>query len=343
MKFRFVLASLLGLACAVLGCTASDRYRGHQAPDAPLITVLVPGYRGSFLYEEDRRVYLEPASAFRRGHESLGSCRGGMKPLEAGGPMTKFVIWPYAFDVYDGFMSWGEAKLPGFTAYGYDWRADLGWNGAQLCEFIGERKANVIAHSMGGLVTMLAVQKCPEKIQAVVFAGVPFNGAPGLFKDLFLGASTYQNTALLSPEALWTFPATWQLLPRTDDFFVDAEGKPVSLALSSPETWAKWQLPCPERLNQRLADRAAMPVTFEKAPARALAVIGRGIPSTKAQRVGANGFFEFDKPLREDGDGSVLVTNATPAFPSETVFTTFEHVHLLDDANVRAAIEAFLK
>ena len=339
MKFRLIAVSAL----LALSCTASDRYRGHQAPDAQLITVLVPGYRGSFLYEDERRVYLEPGSAFQRGRESLGSCTGGMKPLQAGGPMTKFIIWPYAFDVYDGFMAWGEKALPGFTAYGYDWRADLTWNGAQLCEFIGDRKANVIAHSMGGLVTMLAVQKCPEKLASVVFAGVPFKGAPGLFKDLFLGASTLQNTALLSPEALWTFPATWQLLPRTDDFFVDAEGKPVTLPISSPEAWAKWQLPCRERLAERLADRAGMPVEFEKAPQRSLAVIGRGIPSTQALRIGANGFFEFDRPLRADGDGSVLVTNATPGFPSETVFTTYEHVHLLDDPHVRAAIEAFLK
>src|SRR6185436_3451144 len=112
--------------------------------------------------------------------------------------------------------------------------------------FIGARHANVIAHSMGGLVTMLAVQKCPEKIQSVVFAGVPFRGAPGLFKDLFLGASTNLNTAILSPEALWTFPATWQLLPRTDDFFVDDAGKPMVLAISRPETWGRWQLPCPQ-------------------------------------------------------------------------------------------------
>lgn len=338
MRFAVALLLLCGAAC-----TATDQYRGRQAPDAPVITVLVPGYRGSFLYEGDgRRVYLEPGSAFRTGHESLGSCSGGMKPLEPGGPMTKFIIWPYAFDVYDGFMQWGKERLPGFTAFGYDWRADLGWNAGQLCEFIGEHHANVIAHSMGGLVTMLAVQKCPEKFQSVVFAGVPFNGAPGLFKDLFLGASTFKNTALLSPEALWTFPATWQLLPRTDDFFVDDQGRAVKVPISQPQTWAPWKLPCPQRLVERLSDRAAMPVEFGTVPRRALAVVGRGIPSTRALRV-HGGFFDFDRPERDDGDGSVLVTNATPAFPSEKVFTAAEHVHLLDDPAVRGAIEAFLK
>src|SRR5436190_16125306 len=144
-----------------LGCTASDRYRGHPVPEGKVITVLVPGYRGSFLYDQNRLAYLEAGAGFRVGGESLGTCRGGMKPLEPGGPVTKFTIWPYAFDVYAGFMEWGEKALPGFTAFGYDWRADLLYNGSQLCEFIGERRANVVAHSMGGLVTMLAVQKCP--------------------------------------------------------------------------------------------------------------------------------------------------------------------------------------
>ena len=67
MRFAVALL-LLGVAC-----TATDQYRGRQAPDAPVITVLVPGYRGSFLYEDNGRlVYLEPGSAFRTGHESLG-------------------------------------------------------------------------------------------------------------------------------------------------------------------------------------------------------------------------------------------------------------------------------
>jgi pimeloyl-ACP methyl ester carboxylesterase len=328
----------------LFGCTTTDRYRGHQPPEGPLITVLVPGYRGSFLYDDDRRVYLDPASAFRPGlkAESLGTCSGGMKPLAPGGPMTKFTIWPYAFNVYDDFMEWGRQHVPAFTAFGYDWRADLKWNGGQLCEFIGDRKANVVAHSMGGLVTMLAVQQCPEKIAAVVFAGVPFGGAPGLFTDLFLGASTYQNTALLSPEALWTFPATWQLLPRTDDFFVDDHDQPLELPISKRETWSHWELPCPQRLAERLADRAAMPAEFEKAPARSLAVVGRGKPSTAALRV-HDGFFDFEHPLRADGDGTVLVTNAIPRFQSETVFTSADHVRLLDDPAVRKAIEAFFK
>ncbi|MBL8952722.1 MAG: alpha/beta fold hydrolase [Myxococcaceae bacterium] len=327
----------------LVACTASDRYRGHPVPDAELITVLVPGYRGSFLYDQNRLAYLEPAAAFRVGGESLGTCRGGMKPLDPGGPMTKFTIWPYAFDVYGGFMEWGEAELPGFTAYGYDWRADLRYNGAQLCELIGARRANVVAHSMGGLVTMLAVQKCPEKIASVVFAGVPFYGAPGLFRDLFFGAPTNLNRALLSPEALWTFPATWQLLPRTDDFFVDEHDATITVPISTPEAWQRWKMPCRERLNERLADRANMPVEFEKAPRRALAVIGRGIETTVALRVQPTGFFDFDRPVRGDGDGTVAAANATPPFESELVYTAAEHVNLLDDPKVRDAIGAFLK
>src|SRR5687767_5989377 len=110
---------LLLLASALLatGCTSADQYRARRPPDAELITVLVPGYRGSFLYEGDRRAYLNIGDAFSRGDFPLGTCAAGRAPLEAGGPMTKFVIFPYVNDVYAGLMGWGRASLPGFTAF----------------------------------------------------------------------------------------------------------------------------------------------------------------------------------------------------------------------------------
>jgi hypothetical protein len=70
--------------------------------------------------------------------------------------------------------------------------------------------------------------------------------------------------------------------------------------------------------------------------------VGKGIPTTQAWPV-REGFFDFDHPQRVDGDGSVTVSNATPNFQSEVVFTGAEHVHLLEDPKVRSAIEAFFK
>lgn len=325
----------------LLSCTTADQYRVRRAPDAELITVLVPGYRGSFLYEGERRAYLNIGDAFSRGDFPLGSCAAGRAPLEPGGPMTKFVIFPYVNDVYAGLMEWGRDTQPGFTAFGYDWRRDLTETAKELCDFIGPRRARIIAHSMGGVVTMLASAQCGARLEAIAFAGVPFRGSPGAFDDLFLGTPTVRNTTLLSPEALWTFSSTWQLLPRTDDFFAGPSGEKVTVPISDAATWRTWSQACPALLEQRLADRAKLPVSFDApAGARALAIIGRGRPSVSAMRRQGD-FFDFSAPLKEDGDGTVTAANAAPPFAHEAVLTELEHQTLLNDPEVREAIAAF--
>ncbi|MBL8955499.1 MAG: hypothetical protein JNK82_32290 [Myxococcaceae bacterium] len=337
MKLR-AAALFLSLCSA---CTATDQYRARRAPELERITVLVPGYRGSFLYAGEQRVYLSPGDAFTRGDVSLGTCEAGRLPLEAGGPMSKFTVAFYVMDVYDGFMAWGREALPGFTAFGYDWRQDLTQSARELCDFIGTRRAHVVAHSMGGLVTLLAAQQCGAQLDSITFAGVPFRGSPGAFDDLFVGTPTVRNTALLSAEALWTFSSTWQLLPRTDDFFVDDAGAPVTVPISDAATWSAWALPCPSRLHERLADRAKLPLTFDAPHGRAQAVIGRGRATVSAIRRQGE-LFDFAAPLKADGDGTVLTSNATPPFPAEAVFTEVDHVALLNDPAVRQAIAAFI-
>jgi pimeloyl-ACP methyl ester carboxylesterase len=330
------------IALTALCCTSVDRYRGAKAPDAPKITVLVPGYQGTFLYDGDKRVWISPGEAFSRGDFSLGSCDGGRLPLQPGGPITGFTIFPVSIDVYGGLMDWADQRFPGFVGFGYDWRANLLDSAQQLCDFIGDRHADVIAHSMGGLVTWLAVQRCGQHIDRAVFAGTPFGGAPGVFKDLFRGTETVRNTALLSPEALWTFSATWQVLPVRDDFFVDGEGKRVEVPISDPAAWRDWPQACPGLLGDRLKDRARVQLPVLPVP-HALVVVGQGRQVTDAIRWTGSGF-DLEHPLRADGDSTVVVSRAIPPFKAERlVYTSAAHVALLNDEGVRAAIEEFLK
>ena len=55
-----------------------------------------------------------------------------------------------------------------------------------------------------------------------VFAGTPFAGAVTIFQDLVRGDHAGRNRALLSADALFTFPSAWQLLPPASDFFAGA-------------------------------------------------------------------------------------------------------------------------
>jgi pimeloyl-ACP methyl ester carboxylesterase len=335
----------LVLVFVLASCVTADRYRNAHAPDAPKITVLVPGYEGSFLYAGDERVWISPLDAFSRGARSLGSCEAGRLPLTPGGPITRFTIFPYVLDFYADLIEWAQPRLTGFTAFGYDWRDDLPTTAQALCDFIGERKADVIAHSMGGLVTLLALQRCPGRIERAVFAGTPFGGAPGVFKDLSLGRTTVRNTAFLSAPAMWTFASPWQVMPVTDDFFADAQGKPMTLPLTDPGTWSRWLQACPQRLKERLRDHVRMRDALAQpiaTPPRTLAVIGRGRDTTDAIRWTGDGF-DFEHPLRADGDGTIVAHRAVPPFKAAWLYTPTPHVALLNDDGVRAAIAEFLK
>jgi hypothetical protein len=196
---------------------------------------------------------------------------------------------------------------------------------------------------MGGLVVQLAEQQCGDHFDKVVFAATPFKGAPGLFYDLFTGNKVRANTALMNAPALWTFPAVWQMLPRTNDFFVDPQSQPTTLALEAAETWKGWPMPCPERLEERLADRARMPVEFPAPRARTMTVIGRGKKSCSAVRLNPATGIDFTEAKYSDGDGAVPLESARPPFESQLVFTGFGHAAVLDDPKVRSAIARFLK
>lgn len=336
------LTPLVVLPWLLAGCIAPDLYRHARAPEARRISVLVPGYRGSFLYAGDEIRYLTVGQALTKGDQALGSCEAGPAPLTHGGPLTAYNIAGYKVDVYSPVIEWGQAHLPGFTAFGYDWREDLFATAKKLCDFIGDRRANVIAHSMGGLIALLAEEQCGDRFDAVVFAAVPFGGAPGLLYDLFTGSRVRVNTALLSAPAMWSFPSPWQMLPRSDDFFVNGTGGKKPVDLSARETWQKWPLPCAQRLEERLADRARMPEKLAAPRARTMTVIGRGNPTCGAVRLTDSG--ELDPhPPNADGDGAVPLDRGQPPFPSQKVFTEFGHAAVLNDPFVLEAIGRFLK
>jgi pimeloyl-ACP methyl ester carboxylesterase len=333
------------LLLPLVSCVFADRYRNARAPDAKKITILVPGYQGSFLYRGDERLWTSPLDVFSKGSRSLGSCDAGRVPAEPGGPITGYMVFPVTVDIYGGLMDWADARLPGFVGFGYDWRDSLPDTAQRLCDFIGDRQADLIAHSMGGLVAWLAIKRCGAHIDRAVFAATPFAGAPGIFQDLFHGTKVVNNTALLSPPALWTFSSAWQLLPMADDFFVDAQDQPARVPISDPADWQKWPQACPALLPGRLADRSVMRAALQQPAAsmpRTLVIIGRGRQAISGVRWTGDGF-DLEHPVRAEADGTVLVSSAMPAFKADRlVYTGAAHVELLNDEGVRAAVLEFL-
>ena len=356
------------LALLLSSCTAAAP--NFLPPTGETVTVFIHGYRGSFLVTDDAqrtRAYLSPGDVLSSGSANLALPYEGQvfKPtypaLVPDGPLTKLTLIPaiVSMDIYQSFMTFGRDELPGFIPFAYDWRQDVVASSKLFCDFLEKLPAQniqIIAHSMGGLVTWSCLtqnEAVALRVKKVVFAGTPFKGGPGIFDDLFIGSSTGLNHALLSREALFTFSSSHQLLSARSDFFVDGSGAAVSLDAFSAHTWItrRWGVFAGEttqadrvQLQKVLDAHAALHARLAEPPRstpEVMAVIGNGRATVSGVRVTAQGF-DFEHPPSADGDGSVLLTSAPPPIPFTRFDTTAEHVALLNDRDVQRAIAAFL-
>jgi pimeloyl-ACP methyl ester carboxylesterase len=294
--------------------------------------------------------------------------------------MTQLSALFVSLDAYRTFMEFGRDRLPGFVPFSYDWRRDVRESAGALCARIeqlvaeggGQRKVNLVAHSMGGLVTMHCLLHGGARpgarpwagaahVKRVVIVGTPFHGAPGIFDDLLVGTQTGLNRALMAPEALFTFASAFQLLPLRGDFFVEGRGEAVALEAFDPDTWRSrgWgvfadstlredaayraqlvrMLDARRELAEALAPREGLPTP----PFELLVVVGTGLPTVKGFRV-TEGTLALEDPLHADGDGSVLASHALPLLPVpyQRMSRAAEHVALMSDREVLQAIERFL-
>jgi len=111
--------------------------------------------------------------------------------------------------------------------FGYDWRLDNLENADKLAAYIdtvlektGAKKVNIVAHSMGGLLTSgyLSKYKAEGKINQVVTCGTPFSGAQNAVNTLRGGAEVFDPygmgdfaSALLPVSA--SMPSLYELMP----------------------------------------------------------------------------------------------------------------------------------
>jgi len=347
-------------------------------------TLLVPGYRGSFLVTQGpkpERAWITAGQALVRGNRSLALPFPGRRPeptygpLRPDGPMTRVGVLFASVDAYGACLR----HFPGLVPFGYDWRQDVRRSAGELrarieqlvAEGGGEREINIVAHSMGGLVTLYCLLHGGEgggpwsgakHVRRVAIVGTPFNGSAAAFDDLLLGTQTVRNRGLLTSDTLFTFPAVFQLLPPRGDFLVDASGAPVKWDAFNPAVWREkgWgpfrdaslredesyrsQL---ERMLQahRELDEALRPTSPPPPPPfETLVVVGSGQPTPSGFQE-KNGTLDVEHPLNGDGDGSVVSSRALPLLPMayRRVDSKSEHVALMSDKKVLVAIERFLR
>ncbi len=163
------------------------------------------------------------------------------RPLES-------VAW---HDVYTPFLKWAAASGRRFHAFSYDWRRD-NLETAEL--FIrtlekisaenGNTRIQVVAHSLGGLISFVALNRRPELFHSVLFAGVPFGSSISFLADLHAGTSNGFNSRILSPQVYFSFASPYVFFPTNplESRLVDTSGNSIEHDWYSAEDWARQKL-----------------------------------------------------------------------------------------------------
>jgi len=280
---------LAGLAVACHSDTAPDLGRLYasgleQARTPPVI--LIPGALGSRLFDKRNGTEVWPGSTL---HLLTGSKEDLVLPfdpltlqpaadgLEARGLFEEFLNADFYGAILQTLRQSGgfvpgklgehaDVRIRRYYVFAYDWRQDNVTIAKRLDALIEQLrrdyddptlKVNVIAHSMGGLITRYYLRygtvdalegdgdfpinmAGAEKVTTAVLLGTPNLGSVSSLQSMLLGHRV--GLGRIEPEVLATMPSVYELLPHPlTDWSVDPRGKDLDLDLYDVATWKRMQ------------------------------------------------------------------------------------------------------
>ena len=280
---------LAGLAVACHSDTAPDLGRLYasgleQARTPPVI--LIPGALGSRLLDRRNGTEVWPGSTL---HLLAGSKQDLALPfdpltlrpaddgLEASGLFEEVLHADFYGAILQTLRQSGgfvpgklgeraDPRVRRYYVFAYDWRQDNVTTAKRLDALIEQLRrdyddpnlrVNVIAHSMGGLITRYYLRygtvdalegegdfpinmAGAKKIGTAVLLGTPNLGSVSSLQSMLLGHRV--GVRRIEPEVLATMPSVYELLPHPlTDWSVDSSGKDLNLDLYDVATWKRMQ------------------------------------------------------------------------------------------------------
>jgi len=290
VALRFIWAvALAGSVAACHSDPAPDLSRlyafGMEEARTPPV-ILIPGVLGSRLFDKNNGTEIWPGSTL---HLLAGSKQDlelsfdaqTLQPVDDGLEPSGLFEEVLNADFYGailrtlrqsgGFVAGelgvhADPQVRRYYVFAYDWRQDYVATARRLDALIDQirrdygdptLRVNVIAHSMGGLVTRYYLRygtvdalegdgafpinmAGAAKVGTVVLLGTPNLGSMSSLQSMLLGHRV--GLRRIEPEVLATMPSVYELLPHPlTDWSVDPTGKDLDLDLYDAATWKRMQ------------------------------------------------------------------------------------------------------
>jgi pimeloyl-ACP methyl ester carboxylesterase len=285
----------------------------------------------------------------------------GAQPTDGrqpGGPLLRVRVIPGLFEekVYAGFVDRLQALGRPWRAFAYDWRRDNAETAARFAAFVaavrrdfGGGPVDIVAHSMGCLITLAALHDGMPGVERVLLAAGPLRGGVGFLDDMHAGTRSGLNGRVLAPAVLATFPSVYTFFPLHGARLLDEQGHALEVDLYAPDAWKGYRLgihgrgPVSEAFDAFLAQTLARAKAFRQkleAPIAAYpaitVLVGKGHPTLSAirgTRQPAGWTWDVRGGERSDGDGRVCAEHAIPpaGIPYREATTTLGHADVLND------------
>lgn len=217
--------------------SSSFPIRGQNLPKKNPV-VIVPGILGTEFSNGDDKIWpslpkmiTDPRSTFLDSLEMDTLGRPKNLSVKAG-QMLKNINYTFGSYEYAGLLL-EHLKLSGYTdqeifTFGYDWRMSaketsttLGIKIEEILAQTGASKVDIVAHSLGGLITKYYLINNPEpKVDKVIFVGVPNLGSAKAGKVLIFGddLGIPLINSLQIQKIAQNMPSIYDLLPSREYF-----------------------------------------------------------------------------------------------------------------------------